>query len=273
MLQFRPIARPVMLEGFYTAFEENMRPDYIFRGETHDFYELVLVIDGTVGVTAGTDSFVIAAPTAILHPPMEFHSIRAEGGTAPTIVVFSFEASAMPSLPLRIFSLSDKNIQRAKHVLGLLRSATAAEHKRIGATHPGMERDAQKAICELELLILSLVEKKDAAPSAHNSSSMQNFRHALEIMEANLRLPLNTKELAKLTHMSPSLLKKIFARYAGMGVMEYFRTRKINATIPFLREGWSVQDVASHFGFSDAGYFSTVFRRITGYTPTHYRHH
>ena len=147
------------------------------------------------------------------------------------------------------------------------------ERKSVGATHPGMEREAQKALLELELLLISLPENEDAARPAHSSSSMQNFRRALEIMEENLRLPLNTQELAKLTHMSPSLLKKVFARYAGMGVMEYFRTRRINATIPLLRKGWSVQDVAMDFGFSDAGYFSTVFRRVTGYPPTHYRHH
>ena len=273
MLQFRPIDRPVMLEGLYTAFEENMRSDYVFRGETHDFYELVLVTEGTVGVTAGTDSFMIDAPTAILHPPMEFHSIRAEGGTSPTILVFSFEASRFPDLPLRIFSLSEKNIARAAHILKLLRSSTAIDRKNVGATYKGMEREAQRALLELELLLLALPENEDAARSAGSSSSMQNFRRALEIMEENLHLPLSTQELAKLTHMSPSLLKKIFARYAGMGVMEYFRTRRINATIPLLREGRSVQDVARQFGFSDAGYLSTVFRRVTGFAPTHYRRH
>ena len=74
MWHLYPIDRSVSVHGFYTAFERRTDGDFIFRGETHDFYELVLLTQGSIGVTAGASSFVLEAPAAILHPPMEFHS-------------------------------------------------------------------------------------------------------------------------------------------------------------------------------------------------------
>ncbi|MBR6727762.1 MAG: helix-turn-helix transcriptional regulator [Clostridia bacterium] len=269
MWQLHPIDRAVRLYGFYTAFQSVFSPDYVFRGETHDFYELVLIVSGSLGVTAGSSSFILEAPAAVLHPPMEFHALRAERGTSPELLIFSFEASAIPIFQKRIFFLSEKNIERARNALSLLSSSNAmSDGGEIVNT-----KEAQRALLEIEALLLTVSESADPAAEAVYSTGDRNYRHALQVMEEHLELALDTAELARLAHISPSLLKKLFSRYAGVGVMEYFRTRKVNAAIPFLREGHSVQAVAARFGFSTPGYFATVVRRVTGHAPGYYRNH
>lgn len=101
--------RPVRLRSIYTAFERELKPDYIFRGESHDFYELVMILSGTVGITAGSDSFLLKEGTAILHTPMEFHSLRAANGTSPTVLIITFFADALPDYQKRIFLFQKKN--------------------------------------------------------------------------------------------------------------------------------------------------------------------
>ena len=270
MWQFCPIPRPVTLSGIYTAFQEHIDCDYVFRGEAHDFYELVLVIEGSIGVTADGDSFILETSNAILHPPMEFHSLRGTGNKPAKILIFSFAADAMPEFTSWRFSLSQDNLSRAKHVLSLFRRSSIAEEKNILEILPDRQREAQRAINELEVLLLTLTEH-DSDTGADVSAGARNYRRALDVIEENLALPMDTATLARLSHMSPSLLKKTFSRYAGVGIMEYFRTRKINAAIPLLRAGGSVKEIASQLGFTDAGYFSTVFRRVTGHSPTYYR--
>lgn len=271
MWHFCPIPRSVALQGIYTAFQERIDCDYVFRGETHDFYELVLVLEGSIGVTAEGDSFIMEAPSAILHPPMEFHSLRGTGSKPARIIIFSFTASLMPEFSTLRFSLSQDNINRARQVLALFRRSCNAEIKNILEILPGREREAQHALNDLETLLLTLTENQ-SDQGADASAGARNYRKALEVIEENIALPLDTATLARLAHMSPSLLKKTFSRYAGVGVMEYFRTRKINAAIPLLRAGGSVKEIAGQLGFTDAGYFSTVFRRVTGHSPTYYRH-
>ena len=269
MWHFHPIPRPVALTGIYTAFSEQIASDYVFRGETHDFYELVLVCEGRVGVTANADSFVLETGCAVLHSPMEFHSLRGVGSPA-RIIIFSFAADRMPTFDNHRFTVGEENIRRAERAVELLRANTHAKEKEIGSILSGRERAAQQALCELEILLLTLTE-----PSANvqfdASAGARNYRRALQVIENHLTEPLDTAALAKLSHMSPSLLKKTFSRYAGVGVMEYIRTRKINHAIPRLRAGGSVKEIAADLGFTDAGYFSTVFRRVTGHSPTYYR--
>jgi AraC-like DNA-binding protein len=259
----------VALTGVYTAFSQEIESDYVFRGETHDFYELVLVTKGHIGVTANADSFVLETGCAILHPPMEFHSLRGIGSPA-EIIIFSFAADSMPEFESHRFTISEENIRRAERAVEALRANTPAKEKEIGDVPPEKERAVQQALCELEILLLALTE-----PSSNvqfdASAGARNYRRALQVIEEHLSEPLDTTALARLSHMSPSLLKKTFSRYAGVGVMEYIRARKIHHAIPRLRAGGSVKEIAADLGFTDAGYFSTVFRRVTGHSPTYYR--
>ena len=269
MWHFHPIPRPVMLTGVYTAFSKEIAADYVFRGETHDFYELVLVCRGRIGVTADADSFVLETGCAILHPPMEFHSLRGVD-TPAKIIIFSFAAENMPRFDNFRFTVDEENMRRAERALTLFRTSTSAVNEEIGDVPEGKERAVQRALCDLEFLLLALTEPTGNV-QYDASAGARNYRRALAVIEEHLAEPLDTATLARLSHMSPSLLKKTFSRYAGVGVMEYIRSHKINHAIPRLRAGGSVKEIAADLGFTDAGYFSTVFRRITGHSPTYYR--
>ena len=47
------IGNAFSIQALYTAFDEWIQSEYFFVGERHDFWELVLVTEGEVGVTAG----------------------------------------------------------------------------------------------------------------------------------------------------------------------------------------------------------------------------
>ncbi len=270
MWHLHTIERPVWVRGFYTAFERRIPKNFIFRGETHDFYEIVFLLKGSAGITAGSNSFVLEAPAAVLHPPMEFHSLRSVNDADAEAIIFSFEASAMPDYATRHFVLSDEDVSRVKRTLELLHTFMRFDEIVVGDCLAEHEREAQRALSEFEILLLTLTERTEES-AKDGSAGARNYRRALRVIEENISAPLDTATLARLAHMSPSLLKKTFSRYAGVGVMEYLRTRKVNAAIPRLRTGESVKEIATSLGFTDAGYFSTVFRRVTGHSPSYYR--
>ena len=273
MYPYISIPKIVDVKGFCTAFEMKPDPNFIFRGETHDIYELVVVLSGSLGITAGSDSFILNEGAAVLHNPMEFHSLHSAKGTSPLIHVFSFVAEKMPDYQKRIFVLPGEERLRVRKILRLLHDATEHKQHRLISVLKGQEKKYAEALGEFELLLLHLNEVDEPDRLINGTTGSRNYQKALAVLEANLCNSLSTEELATLCHMSPSLLKKTFSRYAGVGVMEYFRTQKILAAIPYLRNGQSVSETALRFGFTDAGYFSTVFRRITGHTPSYYREH
>jgi len=71
--------------------------------------------------------------------------------------------------------------------------------------------------------------------------------------------------------MSKSNLSKIFLKYSGMGVISYYNQMKINYAIPMLKGNMSVKEVAEKLGFENQNYFCTVFKKIKGKAPSHYR--
>ena len=45
------ITKQFEITGFYSAFPFHWNPEFVFHGESHDFWEIVLVTDGAVEVT------------------------------------------------------------------------------------------------------------------------------------------------------------------------------------------------------------------------------
>lgn len=259
----------IHVDGFWTSFAKKIDKNFVFHGEVHDFYELVILLEGTLGFTAGASTFFMEAPAAVLYPPMTFHNLHSISDKDAAVLFLGFDASAVPSYKNLYFSITDIDIKRAKRILSLTKEPIQ-NHNDNQYISPEDMRTVAEAYKELEILLLSLCER-DTVKKKDRSAGAVNYERALQAVEENLSSPLDTSTLARMVHISPALLKKIFSSYAGMGVMQYVRKRKINAAILRLRAGERVKEVSSYLGFSDASYFSTVFRRITGHTPSYYR--
>ena len=266
-----PITEMVHIEGFWTSFARHIDKSFSFHGEAHDFYELIFLLEGKLSFTAGATTFSMEAPAAILYPPMEFHNLHAIEDAPAKVIFLGFDASTMPEYKEFRFSINEEDVAKAKKILDLT-SEPLQEYFNGNSLSSAQEKCLFEAAKELELLLLALCDR-DAIHKKDRSSGAKNYALALRIIDENLSSPLDTAELAHLAHISPSLLKKTFSGYAGMGVMQYVRKRKITAAILRLREGERVKEVAASLGFPDPSYFSTVFRRVTGHSPTYYRNH
>ena len=95
------------IKTLYTAFCQSFNSDYSTDGEYHNFWEIVIVTEGEIGVTAGTEAFILKKGQAVIHEPMEFHRLWSEGNTCPQIVIFTFAAENMPKLSSQIFEIGN----------------------------------------------------------------------------------------------------------------------------------------------------------------------
>ena len=69
----------------YYEFDKN----FVFGGESHDFWEMVYVDSGRVKVKSGDEECELSQGDVIFHAPNEFHSIRALD-SSPNFFVLSF---------------------------------------------------------------------------------------------------------------------------------------------------------------------------------------
>jgi AraC-like DNA-binding protein len=108
-------------------------------------------------------------------------------------------------------------------------------------------------------------------------ASTEADRHpvALEQMLAfarqNIARPLAVAEISAAGACSASTAERLFTRHLGMSVGAWMTHHRMNEAALLLRtSGLRVGEVAQRVGFSDALYFSRVFRRTYGLPPRQY---
>lgn len=122
----------------------------------------------------------------------------------------------------------------------------------------------------LESLLLSLIDRSSANQKTVTSSERQ-YLDIIRVMKKNLDKMLSLEELAALCNMSASNLKKIFHGLSDVGASKFFLRMKLRRAMEMLDNGTSVKEAGLSIGFTDMNYFSTVFKRETGITPSEYR--
>lgn len=83
---------------------------------------------------------------------------------------------------------------------------------------------------------------------------------------------LSEAELAKRFAISESTLSRMFRMYTKSTYRGYVNTMRVRiAGIYLATSDISIRELSSILGYSDANYFSTVFRKIAGLSPEKYR--
>jgi len=269
MRSYVDVSGVFVIKKIYTAFEDKFDKDFYFGGEQHNFWEFVTVLEGEIGVTAGSDVFQLKKGQAVIHEPMEFHRIWSEGNTCPTVIIFSFAAENMPPFTSKIFEIAD--LMEPKIILDDILHAFLVEGFKPIDINLEFGVDYQLAVKKLEMYIIRAVSQKVGSVSVVKSKGAENYAAIINAMENNIDKNLSVADIAKICSMSEINLKKTFSKYSGMGVMKYFNTLKVTAAKEMIKRGVQVSEAASKLGFENQNYFSTVFRRISGKPPSYYK--
>lgn len=83
---------------------------------------------------------------------------------------------------------------------------------------------------------------------------------------------LSVSTLTNAMGISRSVLYNKMKKLTDTGIMDYIAHIRIEKAREVLRSPeMSISEIATLLGFENASYFSTVFKRLTGQTPTQYR--
>lgn len=255
----------------YTAHYNKFPTTHSFPGETHDFWEIVIVLDGQIGVTAGKNIMILNKGQAILHKPMEFHRLWSEGNSSPEVVIISFSCVNMPVPKSRLFRLNGLNKIESRSLINTIRRVFSTDDVSVTGISSPSSLEYQITAKKLEVFILNILSENITDVERPTSQSAKNYSEIIKLLENNTDKNLSISEIAKMCNMSEINLKKTFNKYSGTGIKNYFNHLKMNEAISMLRSGMSVTETASALGFSDQNYFSAAFKRIIGKTPSEFR--
>ncbi|MNW25349.1 Chemotaxis protein CheY [compost metagenome] len=103
------------------------------------------------------------------------------------------------------------------------------------------------------------------------SDSRILVERAISHIRSHLHQNLSVGDCAKVVHLSPSYFSNLFKKEMGMTLAQYITSQRMERAKELVLEGLQVQDIASSLGYEDRPYFTELFKRHTGMTPTDFR--
>lgn len=83
---------------------------------------------------------------------------------------------------------------------------------------------------------------------------------------------LKLKDMAERVYISPQYLSGLFKKEMFMTISDYIAKIRMERAKELLKDtGLSIGEIAEKTGYKDIRHFSTMFKRLTGLTPSEFR--
>ena len=279
-----PLPRKINVTGIYTVHYFKYGRNFRFKGEKHDFWEMVYLDSGSATIVADDKKFVLKQGEAFFHCPNEQHNIYTDDDFANSAIIsFDCKSSALSAIAGRVLTLSDYE----KTLLNkIVHEAKASFSDKLNELHltqmtknPSAPFGGEQIIRNCtELLILSLIRKGPQSVftpdvSVVNVGSDKIVESVCGIMREKLDSAsnLNLDDISFRVGFSKSYIKTQFKRKTGYSVIQYYISLKIEKAKKLLsQQKFTVSEIADALGFSSVYYFSRQFKLHTDMSPTEY---
>ena len=257
-------------------------PAFSFKGEQHDFWEIVYIDKGRVQIQRDTETLILKQGEILFHSPNEFHSIRALD-SAPNIFVISFNCtSSAMSYFVRYQTSLDATLKT--YLSSIIKEAEKTyiiphnnpDLKKLKRKSDGLIGGEQLIKTYLEQFLIFLLRSMINTPASSlpQKASQEDplVNQIKEYLLLHVDKTIRVGDLCREFDYSRSYLSSHFYRHTGQTIMEYSTNLKMNEAKRLIREtDLNITQVSAKLSFDNPQYFSRVFKRKTGMTPTEFK--
>ena len=279
------LRREVSVQKIISVHYFQYMSDFVFTGESHDFWELVCVDRGEIEAVAGNRRIALKRGDILFHRPGEFHNVVTNGKISPSLVVIGFECR---SRCLEGFGDRVMTVQAGEKEL-LAKIILEAQGAFDGPLGDPYQEELIPAKCPpfgaeqligryLEELIICLYRRYFTGarpdipePFRPEGEGDETSRRILRYLEERVGERLTLEQIAKDNLMGTSQLEKLLKKSWGCGAIELFSRIKIDAAKQLIRDGQlNMTQIADRLGYSSLYYFSRQFKKTAAMSPSEY---
>ena len=263
----------------YYEFDKN----FVFDGETHDFWEMVYIDKGRVQVKRDEEELVLSQGEIIFHKPNEFHSIKAFH-SEPNFFVLSFVCSSPlmscfekyhTHLNKTLLGFISSIIQEAEYSYEIPKNDPLLKKLVKKETAPiGGEQLIKTYLEQFLILLVRNIQKTETTSVFPTKESLETqlVSSAKALLKEKAEENFRVNDLCLALGYSKSYLSKLFHEQTGETIALYAVKQKIKRAKQLIREGnENFAQISDRLSFDNPQYFSRVFKRITGMTPTEFK--
>lgn len=268
-----------------SAFNFTEKPRFTPRWEKYNFSQLLLVLEGE-GTFTTRDAEYAISPGKMFYRPAYKSSIYKWNTSNVHLALISF---VCPCDAMKVFEGEPITLYEEEQsaLLDVIKTGTRiCEPLQPNLSFRGMrfkenvpnivlefisaslERFLSMVYCRLCGIDLLCDESQKVKMYIETSDLIQAVK---DYLTANITESLTLHDICAHFGICQSALTKKFRRECGESVMSYFTAAKIEeAKYRIRKTGESFGEIAEKLKFSTPNYFSKVFKKYTGMTPTEY---
>lgn len=241
----------------------------------HDYEELLIGIEGALEHFIDFRTEVIEAPYISFITKGKTHRLVPRIRNEKCEVwVIRFNSEFIPEITFQLYSLyhDDANVVM-KSGFCFERIITLCD-----MMHSEMQREnpdyaiLRHLLSALFIMIESDRKRSDQSEEAIQKTQNVTFGNFLKILEENFHRPLGVDFYAEKLFMSSRNLNLITKNILQQSVSEIIEIRKLTEAKNLLvSTDKSISEISFELGYNEKSYFSNVFKKKTGQTPTEFR--
>ncbi len=236
------------------------RADYSMRREISPEFVFEYIVKGKGVYQVGDRAYLPETGDIYICHAGTPHRYRTDPVDRWEKIWFNIHGTLVAEL-LKIYRLSDVFLIKQAN-LGPLFSACLEEMR----THPANAHETASIVTHR--LIYAMSQRLYGGEPCHHPIALELKRQLEEYAGENIQL----KHIAHKFGYSESQLIRLFSREYGETPYRYFLRKKLELAMIMLRNSRkSIKEIAAELSFPDQYYFSNLFKRKYGKSPSHFR--
>lgn len=245
--------------------------EYIFtpeKGRVINEYQILYITEGRgTFTTASAGKYSISEGDIFLIFPGEWHTYSPDPETGWKEYWIGFKGINIDSRVAAGFFSKHSPIYRIGYndtLISLFKEAIQVAKKQ--------EKHFQQLLAGIVNYMLGLAFSIDSNKKLKNSMNLEFVNRARAFMLENIESNIEIPEVADYLHISYSSFRHIFKQYTGIAPSQYYLNLKIQRAKDMLKSSTaSIKEISYILHFDTPEYFTKLFKKKTGLTPSQFR--
>lgn len=253
---------PEIMAYYYTI----KSPNYNFKGERHNLYELTFIDNGTLNTCIDGVDYTLKSSDLIIYGKNQFHtqSVNNDSTCSYLTIMFDMECDDDSIICNRLF-----------HCRNELYSALRIFAKNISSTLPYSENLILSNFHEIiiRLFQYDYLGLNDSKVSKESYKHFQDelLEEILEYINKKISSPISIGELCSKFSISRSSLQTLFKNNVNTSPKKYINDVKLSKSKQLIKENkYTISEIAFMLGFNSIHYFSRAFTQHYEISPSEY---
>lgn len=261
---------PEILYVFDTV---NQGPAY-GKEHAHDFFELSIIMEGETFYVIDNETVYLSDQTVLLFNPGVNHMEYINEDMKNTQIHIGLRHFNLDRFPRNFLPFETKIVHLGQYKQAFFDTCWEIIKER-KETKPGYELILKSLVYKLIVYLLRdeetvMVDRRFI--SEENRDKQQLVNEIQLYLENHYAEDVTLNQLAQKFYTSPTTLSRIFKEYTGDTPINYLIHYRLKKAKEFIQadDSISMKEVAQSIGYDDPLYFSKLFKKYHGQSPTFY---